>query len=162
MVIPKTKQKLATKQNRLKEQYLDEKSSNQGALPAPQGKTRRKSERSRKEHKISAGTQKRWTWQRKRTSWRKKKRFKRREREKREESIQRLLTKERAGIATRMRGKEASVLNRIETAYGFVAYYRKTKRHNAALYLASMRALYYFYKPKNLSFHDLCTELEPP
>ena len=90
------------------------------------------------------------------------KRFKRKEREKREESIQRLLTKERAGIANRMRWKEASVLNRIETAYGFVAYYRKTKQHNAAILLASMRALYYFDRPKNLSFHDLCTELEPP
>ena len=153
--------KTSDKTKHVKGKRFRQKTSNQGAPPAPQGKTKRQRDRSRKEHKISAGSQKRWTRQRKRTSQRNKKRFKRREREKREESIQRLLTKERAGIANRMRWKEASVLNRIETAYAFVAYYRKTKRHNAALYLASMRALHYFDRPKNLALHDLCTELEP-
>ena len=65
-------------------------------------------------------------------------------------------------IANRTQWTETSVLNRIETIYVFVADYRKTKRHNAAIYLASMRACYYFGRPKNLSFHDLCTELELP
>ena len=60
------------------------------------------------------------------------------------------------------RRKEALVLNKFETAYGFVADYRKTKRQNAALCLASMRSWYQFNRPKNLALHDLCTEIEPP
>ena len=91
----------------------------------------------------------------------KKQRLKRRERKQREEYIQQLLINERAGIVNKMWWIEASFLNRIETAYLFVADYIK-KRHNAALYLASMRSWYYFDRPNNLAFHDLCTELEPP
>ena len=43
---------------------------------------------------------------------------------------------------------EASVLNRIETTYEFIAYHRKIKRHNAEQYLSSMRSWYYFDRPK--------------
>ena len=38
----------------------------------------------------------------------------------------------------------------------------KTKRHNAAKTLDSMRSWYYFDRPKNLLFRDLFAELEPP
>ena len=78
-----------------------------------------------------------------------------------EKSPQRLLTKELADIANMMWWTEALLLNSIETTYGFFADQRNTKQYNAALYLASMRLWYYFDRPKNLAFHDLCTELEP-
>ena len=125
-------------------------------------KIKMQGERNNQEHKISVGSQIKWTRQSKRTSRRKKQHFKRKERKQREESIQKLHTKERADIANRTWCKEASVINRIETVYGFVADYSKIKRHNASLYLASMRSCNYFDRPKNLAFYDLCTELEPP
>ena len=46
--------------------------------------------------------------------------------------------------------------------YGFVSDYRKTKQHNSALYLASMRSWYYFDSPKNLAFHGIWPEIELP
>ena len=42
-----------------------------------------------------------------------------------EDSIQQLLTKKRGDIVNRTRWTKASVLNRIETAYGFFVDYRK-------------------------------------
>ena len=95
------------------------------------------------------------------TSWKKRKFFKRRESKQRENSIERILTKERADITNRMQWTYALLLNSIETKYGLVAYHIK-KRYNTALYLASMRSCYYFDRPKDLGFHDLRTEIEPP
>ena len=85
-----------------------------------------------------------------------------RERKQREKSIKRLLTKEQVNIANRTQWKYASVINRIETEYGFVDDHRKTKQQNAAQYLASMISWYYFDSHKKLLFRDLCTELGPP
>ena len=99
--------------------------------------------------------------QRKETARINRQHFKRRDRKQGKKSIEKLLAKEQADITDRTRWTEASVLNRIETTYGFVEDHIKIKLHNAALHLSSMRSWYYFDRPKNLAFHDLCTEIEP-
>ena len=137
---------------RQNEEHRQRLSKNQGS----------QTERFRQEDKISVGYKIRWTRQRERTFWRNKQLFKTRERKHREESIQIFLIKEWAYIENTTRWKEASVLNSIETTYGFISDWRKTKRHNAALYLASMISWYYFDRPEKLVLHDLCTEIEPP
>ena len=101
-------------------------------------------------NKILVGSQIRLTRQRKRTSQSKKQHFKSRERKQRDDSIHRLLAKEGADILKRTQLTEESALNRIETAYVFVADYRKSKLHNTSLYLASMGSWYYFDRPNNL------------
>ena len=53
------------------------------------------------------------------------------------------------------------VLHRIRTVYGFIADYKKTATHNAAIRLATMPAWLYFCRPTNLAFHNLCTSLVP-
>jgi hypothetical protein len=46
--------------------------------------------------------------------------------------------------------------------FGFVADITKSRRHNAATYLATMHPWAYFSRPSNMAFHDLSTVLKPP
>ena len=133
------KKQPAAKPKISKEKCPGKKRKNENHLERLRKKQNRQGERFRQEHRISVGSQIRWTWQSKKTSRRKKQGFKRRERKQRDEFIKQLLTKYRAATANRTRWTEASVLNSIETAYGFVAYYIKTKCHKASLHFASMR-----------------------
>ena len=144
----------------LKKTILRQKTSKLGVPPAPQEGQKRHRGKFRRENKISVGSQIRCTRQRKNTYRRKKKCLKRRSRKQRKKSIQKLITNERVEIVKKTRWTEASVINRIETIYRFIAYWRKTKRHNAALYLDSIRSWYYFERAKHLEFHDLCTDIE--
>ena len=56
----------------------------------------------------------------------------------------------------------SGVLLKIKQAYGFVANPNISVRHNACLQLACMPCWYYFNRPKNLAFHNLCSILDPP
>ena len=72
-------------------------------------------------------------WQRERLSQRKRQLFKRRERRQKEKSIECVLMKEQEDITNMTWWTEASVLNMIETTYGFVADHKKpngTMQHN--------------------------------
>jgi hypothetical protein len=46
--------------------------------------------------------------------------------------------------------------------FGFVADVTKSRRHNAATYLATIHPWAYFSRPSNMAFHDLSTVLKPP
>jgi hypothetical protein len=50
----------------------------------------------------------------------------------------------------------------LEEAFGFVADYRNTKRHNATIALATMPMWLYHSRPTIMAFHDLTTRLKPP
>jgi hypothetical protein len=50
----------------------------------------------------------------------------------------------------------------LEAAFGFVADYRNTKRHNASIALATMPMWLYHSRPTRIAFHDLTTRLKPP
>jgi hypothetical protein len=62
--------------------------------------------------------------------------------------------------------KEHSVLRaveqRIRDMFGFVADVSKSRRQNAATYLATMHPWAYFSRPSNMAFHDLSSVLKPP
>jgi hypothetical protein len=50
----------------------------------------------------------------------------------------------------------------IEAAYGFVADYKLSARHNAYIALATMPVWLYHGRPTMMAFHDLTTILNPP
>jgi hypothetical protein len=50
----------------------------------------------------------------------------------------------------------------IEAAYGFVADYKLSARHNASIDLATMPVWLYHGRPTRMAFHDLTTRLNPP
>jgi hypothetical protein len=66
----------------------------------------------------------------------------------------------------RWKQTEQSLLSRVdrdlEAAFGFVADYRNTKRHNASIALANMRIWLYHSRPTRMAFHDLTTRLNSP
>ena len=47
-------------------------------------------------------------------------------------------------------------------AYGFIACYDKSPRHNASVTLGQMFTFDYWNRPVNLAFHDLTTKISPP
>jgi hypothetical protein len=55
-----------------------------------------------------------------------------------------------------------SVEQRTRDTFGFVADMTKSRRHNAATYLATMHPWAYFSRPSHVAFHDLSTGLKPP
>ena len=61
-------------------------------------------------------------------------------------SMEGLLTKERADTENRKWWIDASVINRNEMTYVFVADHIKTKQHNTEKYLASIRSWHYFFR----------------
>jgi hypothetical protein len=50
----------------------------------------------------------------------------------------------------------------IEAAYGLVAYYKLSARHNASIALATMPVWLYHGRPTRMAFHDLPARLKPP
>ena len=101
---------------------LRKKTSKLGAPPAPQKEEKKGTGVNSEYKKISVGSQIRCIQQRKSTYHRKKQHINTREKKQRGKAIQKLLTKERVEIAKKTRSTEASVLNRVETTYRFIAY----------------------------------------
>jgi hypothetical protein len=66
----------------------------------------------------------------------------------------------------RWKQTEQSLLSRVdrdlEEAFGFVADYRNTKRHNASIALATMPIWLYHSRTTRMAFHDLTSRLKPP